>query len=87
MVDGQGRRAARPSAGWRMIVGLLGIVALGAAAPDQSNGDLVAKGKYLADLGDCASCHTAVNGAKFAGGATCRLRSVRSPPPTSRPTR
>lgn len=68
MVDGQGRRAARPSAGWRMIVGLLGIVALGAAAPDQSNGDLVAKGKYLADLGDCASCHTAVNGAKFAGG-------------------
>ncbi|HEX2940959.1 MAG TPA: c-type cytochrome, partial [Rhodopila sp.] len=73
MVDGQGRRDAQPSAGWRVIAGLLGVMALCAAAPDQSgsnpaSGDLVAKGKYLTVLGDCASCHTAANGAKYAGG-------------------
>ena len=30
--------------------------------------DQVARGEYLADLGDCASCHTAHDGTKFAGG-------------------
>jgi mono/diheme cytochrome c family protein len=30
--------------------------------------DLVARGKYLAEAGDCAACHTAPGGAPFAGG-------------------
>ena len=34
-------------------------------APDPA---LVAQGKYLAEAGDCAACHTAPNGAPFAGG-------------------
>jgi mono/diheme cytochrome c family protein len=38
------------------------------AAPANPNQDLVAHGKYLADLGDCGSCHTANGGTKFAGG-------------------
>jgi mono/diheme cytochrome c family protein len=39
-----------------------------AAEPGQGNQDLIARGKYLADIGDCSSCHTASNGTKFAGG-------------------
>ena len=38
------------------------------AASDPPNGDVVARGKYLADVGDCGSCHTANGGQKFAGG-------------------
>jgi mono/diheme cytochrome c family protein len=38
------------------------------AGPDQANQDLITRGKYLADLGDCSSCHTASDGTKFAGG-------------------
>ncbi len=30
--------------------------------------DLVARGEYLAQVGDCASCHTAPNGKPYAGG-------------------
>jgi mono/diheme cytochrome c family protein len=30
--------------------------------------DLVARGKYLATMGDCAACHTAPNGVPLAGG-------------------
>jgi mono/diheme cytochrome c family protein len=33
-----------------------------------SDGDLVAKGKYLTAMGDCQACHTAPNGTPFAGG-------------------
>jgi mono/diheme cytochrome c family protein len=41
-----------------------------AAAPSRADepGDLVARGKYLADMGDCEACHTAPNGTHFAGG-------------------
>ena len=64
------RRAGRA---WQRLVGLAGIITLNlagpaVAAPDQPADDLLAKGKYLVTLGDCASCHTAVNGEKFAGG-------------------
>ncbi len=38
------------------------------AAPGEPNSDLVSRGKYLTDMGDCGSCHTAVNGQKFSGG-------------------
>jgi mono/diheme cytochrome c family protein len=38
------------------------------AAADQPNADVIARGEYLADLGDCGSCHTAHDGQKFAGG-------------------
>jgi mono/diheme cytochrome c family protein len=39
-----------------------------AAAPDQPNKDVVARGKYLADAGDCMACHTNPGGTPFAGG-------------------
>ena len=39
------------------------------AAPDQTNADVVARGKYLSDAGDCMACHTAKGGGEpFAGG-------------------
>ncbi len=38
------------------------------AAPDQSNADPATRGQYLTILGDCAACHTANGGQKFAGG-------------------
>ena len=38
------------------------------AASDQSSADLVARGKYLADAGDCMACHTKPGGQPFAGG-------------------
>lgn len=38
------------------------------AAADQPNPDLLARGKYLATVGDCAACHTADGGQAFAGG-------------------
>jgi len=37
-------------------------------AADQPAQDLLAKGKYLTDMGDCVACHTADGGQKFAGG-------------------
>lgn len=40
-------------------------------APAQSadrNTDLIAKGKYLTQMGDCISCHTATGGKPYAGG-------------------
>jgi mono/diheme cytochrome c family protein len=33
-----------------------------------SSGELAVRGKYLAILGDCASCHTSKDGAAYAGG-------------------
>jgi mono/diheme cytochrome c family protein len=38
------------------------------AATAQSSAELIARGKYLADMGDCEACHTAPNGPHFAGG-------------------
>lgn len=64
-----GRRTART----RIIALVAGLLPLLAASPvvaasDQSSPDVVARGKYLALLGDCGSCHTAYEGKEFAGG-------------------
>lgn len=45
---------------------LAGALILGAAAAQA--GDPVARGRYLATVGDCVSCHTTRNGSPFAGG-------------------
>ncbi len=37
-------------------------------APDQTADDPVSRGKYLVDIGDCASCHTGLDAPKFSGG-------------------
>jgi mono/diheme cytochrome c family protein len=46
---------------------LLGMSATEAAADSQSF-DEIARGRYLAIVGDCAPCHTAPGGAPYAGG-------------------
>jgi mono/diheme cytochrome c family protein len=38
------------------------------AAPAPSASDLVARGKYLADVGDCSACHTDTGHPQFSGG-------------------
>lgn len=38
------------------------------AAPAPAHADLVARGKYLAEAGDCLACHTANGGKPLAGG-------------------
>ena len=55
---------------------LLGVAAAGAAQPQPApradtsspSGSAIERGRYLARLGDCASCHTASGGKPFAGG-------------------
>ena len=42
--------------------------ATAAASAPAPAADKVARGKYLADMGDCAACHTKAGGARFAGG-------------------
>ncbi len=57
-------------------VSLFGLAALAllaclparAVAQDQPSADLIAKGKYLTDMGDCVACHAAPGYPKFAGG-------------------
>ncbi len=45
------------------------LASTGARAQSNPPADnIVARGEYLATLGDCSSCHTAGGGAKFAGG-------------------
>jgi mono/diheme cytochrome c family protein len=44
------------------------MLALPARAADQANADVAARGKYLADAGDCVACHTKKGGESFAGG-------------------
>jgi mono/diheme cytochrome c family protein len=53
----------------------LSLAAAGAAraddtkpAPGAADAALISRGQYLATAGDCAACHTAPGGAKFAGG-------------------
>jgi mono/diheme cytochrome c family protein len=41
----------------------------GPSAPNQADATLVERGAYLAKAGDCEACHTAPNGAPYAGGA------------------
>lgn len=70
--------ARRAVASWAMAVAmLLGATACGGddaapAAPVQrpapSNAELIARGAYLATVGNCAGCHTAPGGAPMAGG-------------------
>ena len=43
-------------------------------------------GEYAMYLGDCAACHTAEGGERFAGGRPKTVRSARSTRRTSRPT-
>jgi mono/diheme cytochrome c family protein len=44
------------------------------ASPAQPRGaELVARGAYLAEIGDCVACHTAPGGHPFAGGLAFRL--------------
>lgn len=38
------------------------------ATPPKSSPEQIARGRYLAHAADCAACHTASNGAPFAGG-------------------
>lgn len=40
----------------------------GPAQPQSADAALIAKGKYLATMGDCVGCHTANGGHEFAGG-------------------
>ena len=63
-----------------ILMGLLGS-APGAWAADQPGGDLIARGKYLADAGDCAACHTKDGGQPFAGGKL--MNTPFGPLPTS----
>ncbi|MGH8042370.1 MAG: cytochrome c, partial [Rudaea sp.] len=44
------------------------LLAAGTVAAADSADSTVARGKYLAILGDCAACHTAPGGKPFAGG-------------------
>jgi mono/diheme cytochrome c family protein len=54
-----------------LCVGMLGLMAGVAQAADGSDSyDLVAKGRYLAELGDCTACHTLPGQAPFAGGVS-----------------
>ena len=39
-----------------------------AADAGAASADPIARGKYLVDIGDCVSCHTAADGTPFAGG-------------------
>jgi mono/diheme cytochrome c family protein len=54
----------RPLIAAILLVSLTGSV----AGQDFQSFDLIERGRYLAILGDCAGCHTAANGAPFAGG-------------------
>jgi mono/diheme cytochrome c family protein len=46
----------------------LPVVALGTPAAEVPSNDLVARGAYLANAGDCIGCHTAKGGKPLAGG-------------------
>jgi mono/diheme cytochrome c family protein len=52
-----------------------------ADAADQPDAALIARGKYLADVGDCAACHTKDGGQPFAGGKL--MNTPFGPLPTS----
>ena len=55
----------RSLAGAACVAGLLAAGCGGRAAADD---DVIARGKYLADMGDCAGCHNAPGGGYLAGG-------------------
>jgi mono/diheme cytochrome c family protein len=51
-------------------VGLLAGTSL--AHAQDADADLIKQGEYVARLGDCVACHTALNGQKFAGGLSIK---------------
>ena len=78
MVDRRAKRQPRKG-----VFSIAGLFAISVAVPvclaagpnntnasdsNATNSDLVAKGKYLSDAGDCAACHTKPGGEAFAGG-------------------
>ena len=68
MVDRQVRLGGRFA-----VSAMLGLFAMAMSVPaseaaDAPNADLVAKGRYLSDAGDCMACHTKAGGEPFAGG-------------------
>lgn len=54
----------------RTVLSIAGIILAFAEPASGANADatLIARGKYLAQLGDCVACHTAPNGQAMAGG-------------------
>ena len=68
MVDRQVRLGRRNG-----MTAMLGLFAVAMAPPaclaaDSPNSELIAKGKYLSDAGDCMACHSKPGGEPFAGG-------------------
>lgn len=54
----------------RTVLSMAGIILAFAGPANGANADatLIARGKYIAQLGDCVACHTAPNGRAMAGG-------------------
>ena len=62
-----GRNSRHFSKRWASVSGALALLASSTLALGAED-DLVARGKYLATVGDCVACHTAPGGKPFAGG-------------------
>ena len=66
------RRNPIPATALVALLAAISVTGASAATPlipaSASPADQVARGKYLADAGDCAACHTADGGRPFAGG-------------------
>ena len=75
-------RVHRPAAA--LALSLLGGLAALPARADQP-GDAVARGKYLATMGDCEACHTAPGGTPFAGGLLMNTPFGKIPTPNITP--
>ncbi|PXW14610.1 Cytochrome c, mono-and diheme variants [Paraburkholderia caballeronis] len=56
------------AAAFAAVSALCASAAVAAPAPASADAALVQRGAYLAQLGDCAACHTAPHGKPFAGG-------------------
>ena len=68
-MSGFGPRWSRPRLPSALHFGLWACALLAQAAANSTQEDtLVAKGRYLAALGNCAACHTRSNGPAFGGG-------------------
>ena len=71
-------RAALPALAFACVIAAGALAAAADQTPQDStpaaalavtqSGDPVARGRYLAVLGDCAGCHTRPGGAPYAGG-------------------
>ena len=56
------------------------MIAASSPAAYASTPDNIARGAYLARLGDCMACHTARGGAEYAGGRALGRLSLVTPP-------